>query len=108
MFGAPRLTNCSALYENNTMKTHDAAKPKPMTSDRRAEIEAHIGATSADLYTDDITDLLADAAYWREAVRTADFAYIDARCPWCSVSMFAMDGSENAHKPDCVWLRAQL
>ena len=28
MFGAPRLTNCSALYENNTMNTRTDAKPR--------------------------------------------------------------------------------
>ena len=81
--------------------------PKPMSAERRAEIEKAAEARFGAVSREDITDLLADAAYWREAVRTADFAYIDARCPWCSVSMFAMDGSENSHKPECAWLRAQ-
>ena len=82
-------------------------EPKPMSAERRAEIEAHIGATSADLYTNDITDLLADAAYWRETVRDADVCgRVGEHCPWCDASDM-VSHLPVVHKPDCAWLRAQ-
>ena len=102
-----RVIHSRGIWNSFLRKKPMKIEPKPMTKERRAEILAYINDTPA--YMEHYwLDLLADAAFWRETVRTADFAYIDARCPWCSVSMFAMDGSENAHKPDCVWLRAQL
>ena len=44
--------------------------------------------------------LLADAKFWREAVRSARVIRCPADCPFCIVMDFN-------HKPDCPWLLAQ-
>ena len=75
--------------------------PKPMSAERRAEIEKAAEARFGAVSREDITDLLADAAYWREAVRTADECPSD-QCAFCLAHY------DEPHKPDrCRWLLAQ-
>ena len=81
--------------------------PKPMSAERRAEIEKAAEARFGAVSREDITDLLADAAYWREAVRTADVCgYVGEHCPWCDANDMVTH-EPTVHKPECVWLRAQ-
>ena len=84
--------------------------PKPMSAERRAKIEAELTQavhTTAKELCGMIVDLLADAAYWREAVRDADVCgYVGEHCPWCDASDM-VSHLPTVHKPDCAWLRAQ-
>ena len=84
--------------------------PKPMSTERRAEIEQVIlqwATTGKSKLLYAAEDLLADAAYWREAVRTADVCgYVGEHCPWCDASDMVTH-LPTVHKPDCPWLLAQ-
>ena len=56
-------------------------EPKPMSAERRAEIEACVyGRWSGDgaMKEQYLRDLLADSAFWREAVRKTDPALHDS------------------------------
>ena len=83
--------------------------PKPMTNERW---KAAKDILESGMYTEDYVcviavDLLADAAYWREAVRTADVCgYVGEHCSWCDASDM-VSHLPTVHKPDCPWLRAQ-
>lgn len=87
-----------------------AITPKPMTKERRAEIEkveSEYNYYSNDLVADAIHDALADAAFWREAVMRVEPAHAD-NCCFCGYA-FGDALSVTAathHRPDCPWLRA--
>ena len=76
-------------------------EPKPMSAERRAEIERNKDTWLYPKLDDAIADLLADAAYWRETVRDAD-GFPGDRCAFCQ----ELDDG-NGHKPDCSWLLSQ-
>ena len=87
--------------------------PKPMSTERRAEIEQVIlqwATTGKSKLLYAAEDLLADAAYWREAVRGEDFEWRnddgDIACYRCR-QLYSYGSSRIDHKPDCPWLRAQ-
>ena len=52
-------------------------------------------------------EAMADAEYWRKAVREADVcSEIGVPCPWCEVRTYD-SLREAVHKPDCEYLVAQ-
>ena len=85
---------------------------KPMTKERREEIESTV---FIDVFTERkihplalqfIRDLLDAEAFWREAVRTHqewDTEYL--MCDFCDACTYWRP--EEKHKPDCPWLLAQ-
>lgn len=75
------------------VESKEKAMNKPLTKERRAEIE--FGAYCANA----IPDLLEAEAYWREAVKNSE-EWPSDRCAFCTRA-----GTE--HKPDCPWLLAQ-
>lgn len=85
-------------------------KPVPLTSERIAEIERGVQTCrfSPDNWAEiTIRDLLADRAFWRDAVREADFDYVESFCPFCDERTHERGIPKMRHKPDCAWLLAQ-
>ena len=88
--------------------------PKPLSAERRAEIGQHIAKrrehSSMTQGDDMLVTLLADAAFWREAVRSEDFEWRnedgDIACYRCR-QLYSYGNDRIIHKPDCPWLRAQ-
>ena len=81
--------------------------PKPMSAERRAEIEKAVETRYGAIGREGIRALLADAAYWRETVRDADVCgRVGEHCPWCDASDM-VSHLPVVHNPDCAWLRAQ-
>jgi len=87
--------------------------PKPMSKERRMEIadkynQAWIphGMTHTTDMGAAIQELLADAAFWRDAVKSCDESYnLSGVYPGIESCVFCHE-SEN-HKPDCPWVLAQ-
>ena len=82
--------------------------PKPITPERRAEIERYkrdfidpFQKPAPTLQDGIFLDLLADAAFWREAVM--DSLRQGPHCPFCEANL---DAGE-AHASDCAYERSQ-
>jgi hypothetical protein len=86
----------------------------PMSHERLEEIRSYIRRLhpSPGMMYSSLTELLAEADYWREAVRTAQVegnGYTNnedmdiAVCPFCRVDSY----DDPEHKPDCPWVLAQ-
>ena len=85
-------------------------EPKPLTKEKREELTAwadELDEPGSLTMAADVKAMLADAAYWREAVRSSDSiiggvdGYPD-RCVFCS-----WDGDSSDKHSDCPWLKAQ-
>ena len=75
----------------------------PLTKERRAVIAGFLKFMvnqPSQPYYDFIVDVLADSAYWREAVREANHRSGNASCNFCNTYF-------EACKPDCPWVKAQ-
>lgn len=75
--------------------------PKPLSKERREEIERELslaeGNRELDFLADELKEVLGAEQYWLEAVKNAE-GY-QGVCPWCD--------SPRDHKPGCLWLLAQ-
>ena len=102
-----RVIHSRGIWNSFLRKKPMKIEPKPMSAERRAEILAYINDTPA--YMEHYwLDLLADAAYWREAVMRIEPAHADECCV-CKFKFgdaVSVTGAEH-HKPYCAWLRAQ-
>lgn len=84
----------------------------PMTKERRAVIAGFLKFMvnqPSQPYYDFMSELLADSAYWRAAVKDHECIDVfenDSTCQWCYVVADAL-GPPIEHKPDCPWLKAQ-
>ena len=68
----------------------------PMTPERRDEIAETIGRWNGNTHAASVAaELLAEADYWRFAVKDADIDWVGVPCPFCS-----MDRAKG-HKADC-------
>lgn len=74
---------------------------KPLTKERRAELEAAAHMNQG-LTTAEGMELLAAEQYWREAVRDApEIGEEMGDCQW------GCDTIGRNHRDDCAWKRAQ-
>ena len=86
---------------------------KPMTPERRAEIDTRMKlleflqgcCDTSDLGM--MRDLLADAAFWRDAVRKANPFGSFATCIFCQVMRDIESREATQHMPYCGWLLSQ-
>ena len=75
----------------------------PICNERRARI-----ARAETLLKEVPEEAMADAALWRDAVRTADVCgQAGAHCPWCGVHGYPAKPDIEAHAVDCPWRLAQ-
>lgn len=80
--------------------------PKPLTKEQRRFIEINV-ERGVSLTTMQNQAVLADAAFWREAVKTADVCgEIGVPCPWCEARSYD-PMVEAQHKATCVYRIAQ-
>ncbi len=88
---------------------------KPMSNERRGEILKILPKALpvsdgdgdwAQCYHEDVTELLEDAEYWRNAVKTARNAIWNAAI-WCPFCMTTGTEHISEHAPDCAWKLAQ-
>lgn len=77
-------------------------EPKPLGKEDREKIE-RLWSTGGSIFHSSIRDLLADAQYWREAVKNSVGAYVGVSTTYCSYCRNGISG----HKPDCAWVKAQ-
>lgn len=78
-------------------------EPKPLTKDEREKI-ARLWAHGDSMFHSSIRDLLADAQFWREAVKRI--------APWdkngfCMLCDSVATWDTEKHKPGCPWRLAQ-
>lgn len=97
--------------------------PKPLTKERRAEIDIiirdaadRIGPVFFEMpLCGAIGALLADSQFWREAIKNAPMLDVaqgfveetEARCPWCGSTADIHSKYQVDHEPDCPWELAQ-
>ena len=89
-----------------------------MTAARRKEIDRHadalfleLDASIAQINKDMIAELLADAAYWRNAIATAKPGHTSEEwevddCPFCGSEVVVFTEAED-HAPGCAYLAAR-
>lgn len=90
-----------------------ANESKPLTRAQLAEILDEHGSLHARVEGDDLAEaLLADALYWREAVKNArmiHISHIEGPCPWCRMRQVEVHDSwpNEEHEDNCPWKLAQ-
>ncbi len=77
-------------------------EPKPLTTDRRAEIEWIFGIYGGE---GPLWEAMEAERFWREAVRVC-MVHRSTYCNWCNVHMLSVARQKQSHDADCPWLLA--
>ena len=83
-------------------------EPKPLTKEELERIAMMVGHSRTP-WQQATLKLLAAEAYWREALRNAEFRTREDGCGYyeCTFCGRMGDPIDNGHAPDCPWLLAQ-